>query len=109
MRPCCLALLLLLVVFSSTASSSSNMFGVTVKRSAFVGETAQQQQQQPMAAGAGPAKRTLQPMVTGTSVLGVKVRDATKRREFLVDRSTDRPTSSCQSIIPRPPGSTKGA
>lgn len=48
------------------------MFGVTVKRSAFVGETAQQQQQH-AAAGAGPAKRTLQPMVTGTSVLGVKV------------------------------------
>jgi hypothetical protein len=53
------------------------MFGVTVKRSAFVGETVQQQQQQQQqqhaAAGAGPAKRTLQPMVTGTSVLGVKV------------------------------------
>lgn len=49
------------------------MFGVTVKRSAFVGETTTTQQQH-AAAGAGPAKRTLQPMVTGTSVLGVKVR-----------------------------------
>ena len=55
------------------------MFGVTVKRSAFVGETTQQQQH--AAAGAGPAKRTLQPMVTGTSVLGVKVSQRACRRE----------------------------
>lgn len=58
-------------LLAPAAASSSSMFGVTVKRSAFVGETTQQQQH--AAAGAGPAKRTLQPMVTGTSVLGVKV------------------------------------
>jgi len=69
------------------------MFGVTVKRSAFVGETVEQQNQHQAAAGAGPAKRTLQPMVTGTSVLGVKVRergqgvDGWGRRLF--DRSVD--------------------
>ena len=47
------------------------MFGVTVKRSSTVGQAQPQQQ---AVAGAGPAKRTLSPMVTGTSVLGVKVR-----------------------------------
>ena len=65
------------------------MFGVTVKRSAFVGETShQQQQQQHAAAGAGPAKRTMQPMVTGTSVLGVKVREERREGSNPADRGT---------------------